>query len=148
MWLAINDNYEVSDDGQVRHRRFQKPLRGCVSDGYRSVKLGKYGGKEYVHRLVAQRFLPSPTEDLCEVDHIDHDRTNNAAWNLRWVSRSQNNLNRVPRVTPQTNNRLGQHHICEWRGYYVVSGKRDGQKIHKYFKTLKDAVEYRDVVFT
>ena len=49
----------------------------------------------YVHRLVAIAFVrnPAPTE-LKHVDHIDQNKLNNAASNLRWVTPALNNLNR------------------------------------------------------
>lgn len=47
-----------------------------------------------VHRIVAITWIPNPS-NLPEVDHIDRDRTNNQVSNLRWVTRGQNNLNRI-----------------------------------------------------
>ena len=49
----------------------------------------------YIHRLVAIAFVrnPAPTE-LKHVDHIDQNKLNNAASNLRWVTPALNNLNR------------------------------------------------------
>ncbi|CAL6111130.1 Conserved_hypothetical protein [Hexamita inflata] len=46
-----------------------------------------------IHRLVAQAFLGECPED-CEVDHIDRCRYNNQLTNLRYVSGSQNCMNR------------------------------------------------------
>lgn len=45
----------------------------------------------YVHRYVAKAFLDNGNPELwVEVDHIDNDRTNNHADNLRWVSLQHN----------------------------------------------------------
>jgi len=50
-----------------------------------------------VHKLVALAFLPPPptpygaTKGCTMVDHIDEDKTNCKASNLRWVSRKENN---------------------------------------------------------
>lgn len=43
----------------------------------------------YVHRLVAQAFIPNP-EGKKEVHHIDSNRANNALSNLMWVTRIEN----------------------------------------------------------
>lgn len=43
----------------------------------------------YVHRLVAQAHVPNP-RNLPEVNHIDHDKLNNRADNLEWVSHADN----------------------------------------------------------
>lgn len=42
----------------------------------------------FVHRLVAAAFIPNP-DNLPEIDHIDGNRANNDATNLRWCTRSK-----------------------------------------------------------
>ena len=43
----------------------------------------------YVHRLVAQHFIPNP-DNLAEVNHKDFDITNNKVENLEWVTSLHN----------------------------------------------------------
>lgn len=79
------------------------------------VSLGR-GHKKYIHRLVAEAFIPNPN-DLPEVDHIDTDSTNNHVENLRWATREQN-----------LQNELTQEHIKNNTGYYceieeIATGK-------------------------
>lgn len=98
--------YEASDLGRIRSvdrirphfRAGTRLLRGKVlrtnvhSNGYHSVCLADGASvKRYlVHRLIAAAFLTSdPGAD--HVDHIDSDRSNNAAVNLQWVSCKANN---------------------------------------------------------
>lgn len=45
---------------------------------------------QYVHRMVAEAFIPNPDDKPC-VNHIDCDRSNNNLDNLEWVSHAENN---------------------------------------------------------
>jgi hypothetical protein len=69
----------------------QKILKPVIhTTGYLRASLGRQSSK-YIHRLVAQAFVPNP-ENLAQVDHIDGIRTNNSASNLRWVSPRDNSI--------------------------------------------------------
>lgn len=66
------------------------------NNGYLQIKLIAANGKrknELIHRLVALHFIDNP-ESKPEVDHIDRDRQNNNANNLRWLTKSENNKNK------------------------------------------------------
>lgn len=81
--------YEVSSLGRVRSR--QGLLRQSLANRYPSVHLSRDGKQatHRVHRLVASAFIPNP-DGRETVNHIDGDRTNNAALNLEWVTTSEN----------------------------------------------------------
>lgn len=66
-------------------------LRRVATDelGYCRVLLSRPRKCLYVHRLVAQAFIPNPL-GLRDVDHIDGNPTNNVVENLRWVSHKEN----------------------------------------------------------
>jgi len=51
-----------------------------------------------VHRLVAEYFCDNPN-GYKEIDHIDRNPSNNRADNLRWVTRSENCLNKNKKVS-------------------------------------------------
>lgn len=66
--------------------------RGCTGarGGYLRVVIN---GKNYfVHRLVAETFIPNP-EGKPFVDHINRNRTDNRRQNLRFVTASENQRN-------------------------------------------------------
>lgn len=62
------------------------------NDGYIQCKLNQ---KQYLkHRIVAEQFIPNP-DNLLYIDHINHVRTDNHIENLRWISKSENDKNRI-----------------------------------------------------
>ena len=86
--------YEVSDIGRVRSLKYgkEKILKTCkTSSGYLKVSLYKDGQIKtpFVHRLVAESFIPNP-QGLETVNHKDEVKTNNVASNLEWMSRADN----------------------------------------------------------
>lgn len=97
MWLPIDSHYQVSDDGLVMNSVTGKILKPS-DDGRGYHRIDINGKHNKLHRLVASRFLPAPTEEKMIIDHIDRNRLNNCASNLRWCSQSVNNKNRTPRI--------------------------------------------------
>lgn len=94
--LMENNKYEVSDTGLVRRKDSGHILNGCITSGYRSVKLTFENSKQqrfYVHRLVAEHFIKNPDpKNKTFVNHIDGNKLNNNVNNLEWVSPRENNL--------------------------------------------------------
>lgn len=77
---------------------------GTYNHNYRQVM---YKGKcYYIHRLVAECFIPNPN-NYVEVDHIDRDPSNNNVTNLRWADRSIQMKNRR-KFTSQNNTALSK----------------------------------------
>ena len=60
------------------------------------IKDSKKSVKRYVHRLVADGFIPNP-EGKPYVDHINTDKSNNCVENLRWVTAKENAGNELTR---------------------------------------------------
>ena len=44
----------------------------------------------YLHRIVAELFLPKPLEHQTQVNHIDGDKSNNCVNNLEWICPKEN----------------------------------------------------------
>ena len=109
IWKDIEgyEGYQVSNKGRVKStiaRKEGKLLKPSANKlGYFIVVL-RVNGKpktHYVHRLVAEAFIPNP-DNKPEIDHINTDRTDNTVClnedgsvnydktNLRWVTRKGN----------------------------------------------------------
>lgn len=133
--------YEVSNMGNVRSvDRYVmsgnhccllkgKPIKACYnSDGYLIDGLYKNGKRKryFVHRLVAEAFIPNPKNLPC-VDHINTVRDDNSVENLRWCTRKEN-----------SNNPLTIEHLIYQKinkpVYYI---DEDGSKIS--FKSISEA---------
>lgn len=151
--------YEVSNLGRVRSLelrngsgRHQKVAILSSTDnghGYKIIGLRINGKRKnhYVHRLVAQAFVPNP-DNLPVVDHVDHNRWNNFANNLRWMTQGDNvrysrSLMCKPRQKPMTN--TGERYISKQKrdGRYRLTIRR---KQIGVFDTIENAMEVRDEI--
>jgi hypothetical protein len=84
--------YFVSDDGVLFGSDMKKRKSAInAQTGYvqQMLRKDKKQYMRYMHRLVAEAFIPNPNR-LREVNHKDGNKLNNAVSNLEWVSRSQN----------------------------------------------------------
>ena len=107
IWKEIPDfpNYEVSNWGNVRSKdRVSERmgndaklkgmmLKGKIDRGYKRVTLYAGDRKRHkeisVHRLVAQAFIPNPSNLPC-VNHKDENPKNNHVDNLEWCTHKYN----------------------------------------------------------
>lgn len=97
--------YEVSNHGLIRsvggtkikkngshfNRAGQIIAQRVADHGYVVVMFRKMGKSylRYVHRLLAQAFIPNP-ENKGDINHKDGNKANNLIENLEWATRSEN----------------------------------------------------------
>ena len=89
--------YRVRDNGSVsrQHRpnKRKRPLDGIWTFGWANAATGYMQiGTEVVHRIIATAFYGKQASEKHIVDHIDTNRKNNRAENLRWITRLDNLL--------------------------------------------------------
>jgi len=85
-------HYLAIDDGRIYSNISSKYLKPDIVDGRRVYKLSN-GGKRYgkhAARWIAITFLGQPDDEALHVDHIDGDKNNDSAFNLQWLTQSDN----------------------------------------------------------
>lgn len=126
--------YMITEDGKVFSWYTSKYLSNRLNGrGYYKNVLSKNGNEEgyYVHRLVAEAFIPNPDNKLF-IDHIDGDRLNNHKSNLRWATHQENCRNRNKRI----DNKTGYKGVCIQNNKYKATCDR----LHLgYYDTAEEA---------
>ena len=140
-WLPVRNYegyYEVSESGEVRSvdrilsvtdqsdRLFKGKIlyqTTNVQVEYKQVSLWKNnkGTSLYVHRLVAEAFIPNP-QNKPEVNHIDGNRQNNHISNLEWVTSGENSLHAAKTGLRVYTNRLTKNEFLDCL-YDVINGE-------------------------
>ncbi len=95
VWKRIDftdRHYEVSNWGRVKSFYHNKEkgelIKGRLSNEYRALDLRVDGKRKsyYIHKLVAAIFCEQPSNKHKIVIHLDNDKHNNRADNLKWVT--------------------------------------------------------------
>lgn len=82
------DDYEITREGQVINKTNGHILTPQLNGkGYLRVKID--GKLQFVHRLVAQKYIPNPN-NYEQVNHKDGNKLNNNVDNLEWTSNQMN----------------------------------------------------------
>jgi hypothetical protein len=83
---AVHDYY-VDKCGVVYNKYGDKKSQTIGGKGYLTVSID--GKHKYVHRLVAEYFIPNPL-NLPQVNHKDGNKHNNCVENLEWCTSREN----------------------------------------------------------
>ena len=141
-WRSItrNTNYEVSNTGKVKNTTTGRILTGTKDKlGYVRVGLLRDGRftSRLMHRLVAIAFLDNP-DNKPNIDHIDHNPSNNAISNLRWATQQENTWNQVQQ----------KHAGCDFKGVHKDGDRwraqiqKNGRRKHLgRFETQQEAAK-------
>lgn len=154
------DGYTIRKDGVVVGRQ-NRPLNPFIDrDGYCVVSLlnGGKASKRFVHRLVAQAFIPNP-ENKSTVNHINGNKTDNRVENLEWATQSENNAHayRTELATPHRINgdkngrsKLTREQVEEIRTQLATDNSSDIRDLAKAYgvseriiKNIKDNKTYK-----
>ena len=139
---------QVSQDGIVRDSQGRQKGQ-YVHRGYRVFTVrpeGRLRKRVKVHRAVAQAFV-SDWDEALYVDHIDRNKFNNCATNLRMVTPKQSRLN-YPKYSHATFSKyVGVIEQPRGRKPYRGRVKKDGVSYYtKSFSHEVTAAIYRDML--
>lgn len=140
-------NYLIYPDGRVWSKKseiFLKPRLTGKKYKYYAVNLwdGYSCRNHKIHRLVALYYIPNP-DNKREVDHINRDKLDNRIENLRWVTRTENEMNKGRRCDSKNK----YEYISHYQNRYHFRKVFNKVKHQKSFKTLKEALCYK-YIFT
>jgi len=141
------ENYKFDKQkNQVINTNTGKYLTNVLyNNGYYSLGLSKNKKiKQFqLHRLVFKSHNPLINIEGFEIDHVDRNKTNNNIENLRIATRSENGCN----IKVQKNNKsTGKKNIYKTKfNTFSVSIMKDGKNYNKIFKTLNEAIEWRNI---
>lgn len=117
------DDYVITRNGDIINNHNNRTLKPQPNGkGYLRVMIGKK--RYFVHRLVAQKFLPNP-ENKSQVNHKDGDKTNNCVDNLEWVTNQENRNHAIE----------NDLHVCGEKCSYA---KLNSQQVLKILELLKE----------
>ncbi len=86
-------DYSISNYGRIKSYKTDKSgilINGSLLKGYRTlnIKNGDKRSTKYIHKLVADNFIPKENQLQIFVIHLDFDKSNNHVENLKWVTRN------------------------------------------------------------
>lgn len=129
--VGSEEFYEVSSHGRIRSKpRILKPA--SIPSGHLCLSLGSKR-REYVHRLVAEAFIPKISHERIWVNHKNGDPTDNRVENLEWVTPGENIAHGY--------RKNGRRHHAEKR---VAAVDNDGV-LFASFRSMSDAARFLKV---
>ncbi len=138
--LEYPERYAITEDGRVYSKLRDKFISHHIINGYPAISTKVHGKSfcRYVHRLLAQAYIPNPY-NLPLVNHKDGNKLNYSLPNLEWCSYQENTDHTISTGLLVPSRKLSDQHILEIyssRDSYVVLADR-----HNVGKSTIEAIK-------
>ena len=146
------ENYSISNIGRLKNNNSNRILKTFIAgSGYEYCRIiNEFGHKKItIHNLVAKEFLGVRPFKF-DVDHIDRNKLNNNVINLRYVSRSENQLNKNVSCIPRINKKDEFYNIKTIKKNDIITGYSIviKNKYYGYYINLEHAIIKRDEIIS
>ena len=144
-------NYVIRNDGVIinieRKREMKHTIHINCKTGYKSFVCGlRHDGKQKSHiisRLLGKAFIFGESDKRNSIDHIDQNPLNNDLINLRWATKTEQNMNRTMPLGV-----LNEKYISKNKKGFRFQIKQNGKTHTKILKTIEEAMKYKDSYMT
>lgn len=128
----------VSNMGHFRDK-YKRPIPIKINNsGYVVLPIGYNNGYPVAHRIVMKTWRPTTGMEELTVDHLDHNKRNNALYNLEWVTEAENQrraakdyISTEPKKKKKENNRVYKDFYSLEDFDFYIRGK--------YYATIEEA---------
>lgn len=107
--LSSDEKIQISSFGRIRSFKVSlispKIIGGSWINGYNAIVLRLITGKSqtfYIHKLVAELFVPKLNPLKNFIVHLDFDKSNNHYSNLSWVNKDESKIHKLTDVNYNT----------------------------------------------
>ena len=143
--LSLND-YEICKNGEIVNKKSGRKIKFDLnSKGYPRVTIA--GKKYFVHKLVAEKFVPNPLKKE-QVNHKNGIKTDNRVENLEWVTNQENrnhamNFNLHLKGEACSWSKLTEKNVDFIRNNKELSKKELAEKFKVSVFTIKSVLSYK-----
>lgn len=133
------EDYIITQSGEIinKHNNHKvKPQKN--GKGYFRVSIG--GKLMFVHRLVANEYIPNPQNKL-QVNHKDGNKENNCVDNLEWVTNQENRNHAVENNLQICGDKCSWSKLNENDVIYILNNKKNSSiELAKKFKVSSHTI--------
>lgn len=138
--LYTLDDYIITKKGEVINKHNNHKLKPQPNGkGYLRVVIGKK--RYFVHRLVAEKYIPNPDNKL-QVNHKNGNKLDNCIENLEWVTNQENRNHAIEKGLHLCGSKCSYAKLNENDVVYILTHKNlNNLQLSKMFNVSKNTIQ-------